>query len=139
MFLTAIFTPFGALGRWYLSGWNSRSPESRILGKFPWFPEGTWTANMVGATISALMAAFLDRYFSSNNDDSNASQWISTLLLAIGVGFAGSLSTVSSFVKETTLLAQQFPNGVNAFQYASTTLVCGAMIGICIYTPIVRI
>ena len=133
MFLAALLTPIGALGRFYLSRWNGWSPSSSALGDLSWFPIGTFSANMLGAILSSLMAALLERYYS------HSSSWTSVFLRAISVGLAGSLSTVSTFVKEITLLAEKYPTGTQSFRYAATTMVCGAIVASCIYIPIVRL
>jgi fluoride ion exporter CrcB/FEX len=96
MILVTILTPPGALLRWNLAKWNSHTASHR-LGRFAWVPPRTFTANIIGSFISILFTALVDRYFS---DGSGENQWVLAFFEAVGTGFAGSLSTVSSMVKD---------------------------------------
>jgi fluoride ion exporter CrcB/FEX len=134
MFLVTILTPPGVLLRWNLAKWNSRTASHRV-GRFIWVPLGTFTANIIGSFISILFTALLDRYFS---DGSGENLWVVAFLEAVGTGFAGSLSTVSSMVKEYVLLTEQYPNHAKPYFYVFGTLSVATLMSICIYTPIVR-
>ena len=134
MFLVTLLTPPGALLRWNLAKWNSRTASHRA-GRFIWVPLGTLTANIIGSFIAVLFTALVDRYFS---DGSGENLWVVAFLEAVGTGFAGSLSTVSSMVKEYVLLTEQYPNQAKPYSYLFGTLAAAPLISICIYTSIVR-
>jgi fluoride ion exporter CrcB/FEX len=134
MFLVTLLTPPGALLRWNLAKWNSRTASHR-LGRFIWVPLGTFAANIIGSFICILCLALVDRYFS---DGSGENLWIVAFLEAVGTGFAGSLSTVSSMVKEYVLLTEQYPNHGKPYFYLFGTLAVAMLMNICIYTSIVR-
>jgi CrcB protein len=134
MFLVTLLSPPGALLRWNLAKWNSRTASHRV-GRFIWIPLGTFTANIIGSFLSILCCALLDRYFS---DGSGENQWAVAFLQAVGTGFAGCLSTVSSMVKEYGLLTEQYPNHAKPYFYLFGTLAVAMLMSICIYSSIVR-
>jgi fluoride ion exporter CrcB/FEX len=134
MFLVSLLAPPGALLRWNLAKWNSRTASHRV-GRFIWVPLGTFTANIIGSFISILCIALLDRYFS---DGSRENLWAVAFLQAVGTGFAGCLSTVSSMVKEYGLLTEQYPNHAKPYFYLFGTLAVAMLMSICIYSSIVR-
>jgi fluoride ion exporter CrcB/FEX len=63
--------------------------EHRIL---PWFPFGTFAANMIACCIDFIIGGLTNRY--------SLGYWPMVILPAIRVGYAGSLSTVSTFIAE---------------------------------------
>ena len=134
MFLVTLLTPPGALLRWNLAKWNSRTASHRA-GRFIWVPLGTLTANIIGSFISILITALVDQYFP---DGSGENIWVVPFLEAVGTGFAGSLSTVSSMVKEYVLLTEQYPNQAKPYFYLFGTLAVAPLISICTYSLIVR-
>lgn len=82
-----LFAPFGCVLRWLLSKLNTK--EYRIL---PWFPFGTFAANMIACCIDFIIGGLTNRY--------SLGYWPMVILPAIRVGYAGSLSTVSTFIAE---------------------------------------
>jgi len=78
---------FGCVLRWLLSRLNTK--EYRIL---PWFPFGTFAANMIACCIDFIIGGLTNRY--------SLGYWPMVILPAIRVGYAGSLSTVSTFIAE---------------------------------------
>eukprot|EP00929_Paragymnodinium_shiwhaense_P013183 TRINITY_DN121040_c0_g1_i1.p1 TRINITY_DN121040_c0_g1~~TRINITY_DN121040_c0_g1_i1.p1 ORF type:complete len:472 (+),score=54.53 TRINITY_DN121040_c0_g1_i1:78-1493(+) len=90
--------PLGALLRWTLSWWNpaltpvgsTRENYDRV---FPWrrLPVFTLIANVLGAAAVGVSTMWAGRC----NDDT-----LRALAVAVGTGFGGSLSTVSTFVSE---------------------------------------
>jgi fluoride ion exporter CrcB/FEX len=134
MYLVTLLTPPGALLRLNLAKWNSRTASHR-LGRFAWVPMGTFAANMIGSLFAILCTALADRYFS---DGSGENLWVVAFLKATGTGFAGSLSTVSSMVKEYVLLTEQYPNQAKPYFYLFGTLAIAPLMSICIYSSIVR-
>lgn len=83
-----LFAPFGCILRWLLSKLNTRS-DKHIL---PWFPLGTYLANMIACIVDLIIGGITNRY--------TLGYWPGVILPAIRVGYAGSLSTVSTFVAE---------------------------------------
>ena len=82
-----LFAPFGCVLRWLLSKLNTK--EYPIL---PWFPFGTFAANMIACCIDFIIGGLTNRY--------SLGYWPMVILPAIRVGYAGSLSTVSTFIAE---------------------------------------
>ena len=134
MFLTALFTPSGALLRWQLSKWNTRILDQR-WGRLGWLPWGTYMANMIGAVSSILLLAILTRYLLS---DAENNQWAITLVTALRAGFSGSLSTVSTMMKEMFELTAKYPYHAKAYRYAFITVTSGIILSLMLYSPIVR-
>eukprot|EP00563_Minutocellus_polymorphus_P016259 CAMPEP_0181056298 /NCGR_PEP_ID=MMETSP1070-20121207/19655_1 /TAXON_ID=265543 /ORGANISM="Minutocellus polymorphus, Strain NH13" /LENGTH=1175 /DNA_ID=CAMNT_0023135661 /DNA_START=57 /DNA_END=3585 /DNA_ORIENTATION=+ len=87
LWLSCCFTPIGAVFRWRLSLLNSHWKS---------FPLGTFIANILGSTVAILAVAIEARLLRSESSSLISVQ----IAAAIKIGFAGSLSTVSSFVKE---------------------------------------
>lgn len=103
--------PAGATARWLLSRLNGRR-----LG----FPVGTFIAN-ISATLLDLSigAAMLHNTTSSN----------ATLILnALFTGFAGSLSTVSTWINESISLERP-----QRYVYVVTTIITAVLIGLVVY------
>jgi|GEM_PF-6560866 len=131
MFLTSLFAPLGALLRWKLSKWNTRNGSS---GTYSWVPLGTFAANIAGAFFSILPVALTSRYSTQIADK----LWLMAIAAAVKVGFAGSLSTVSSMVKEIVLLTEKYPGHAKPHMYGFVTCFVALTMSLVIYTPIVR-
>lgn len=84
-----LFAPFGCILRWILSDLNVT--QNRPL---PWFPVGTFAANMIACCIDFIIGGLTNRY--------SLGYWPTVILPAIRVGYAGSLSTVSTFIAEVS-------------------------------------
>ena len=134
--LICLMSPAGALLRWSLSQFNN-SGCSRIQGRsFDWVPWGTLTANVVGAIISIVFVALGDHVIHNQENEEN---WKNFLFGAMKTGFAGSLSTVSSMVKEVVLLSEKYPGSAKSFRYAGGTTAVSMILSICLYSAIVRL
>ena len=122
MVYIALFAPFGALLRWHISQWNGK------WKRFGWFPLGTFAANLLACIISALMIGVEYRMNGSQNF------WQIGTVHAIKVGFAGCLSTVSTFINEfSTLLSS--PHPIRGYMYVFISLFsCGLAGGICFFS-----
>ena len=129
MWLSCLFSPLGALLRWKLAIWNGQ----RLGETWEWFPWGTFSANVLGSIISIMLLGIDQRFFADSN-----SQWTRAIIAAIRVGFAGSLSTVSTFVKELVDLNGQYPHHAKAYYYGLITIFSCATLSLAIYSPIVR-
>jgi len=127
-----LIAPLGALTRWKLSGWNGATGH-RCL---PWLPWGTLAANILATIISIICQGLLDRYSGIGLLEM---EWAKAILYAIKVGYAGSLSTVSSLVKELVIIKEKDPGHSKSFIYGACTLVGGMTVGLSIYMMIVRI
>ena len=122
MWMTCFCTPFGAILRHELKYWLPASTKS-----IQW---GTWTANVVGAMVSIFLQAVMVRYLAADQ----AETYLGCFLWALKVGFAGSLSTVSTLVKELVSLERL----VDRHVYGIVTLLISMGVGLAIYSPIVR-
>lgn len=129
--------PLGSLLRWKLSEYNLT--EGRALGcQLPkWIPWGTFVANMLAAFTTSLLAGIEHRYFSDS--DPTESNWTLGVLFALSSGFAGSLSTVSTMIKESVVLSEQHVGVAKAHYYAVGTCFCGMLLGLAVYATTVRI
>jgi Integral membrane protein possibly involved in chromosome condensation len=114
MIYSAFFAPVGALLRWKFSKWNGK------WNRFSWFPLGTLVANLLACIVSAIMIGMEYRLNGSNNF------WSLGTIRAIKVGFAGSLSTVSTFINEfADLLSSESP--IHAYLYVIVSIfLCAA-------------
>eukprot|EP00656_Telonema_subtile_P020493 TRINITY_DN21612_c0_g1_i2.p1 TRINITY_DN21612_c0_g1~~TRINITY_DN21612_c0_g1_i2.p1 ORF type:complete len:353 (+),score=63.56 TRINITY_DN21612_c0_g1_i2:331-1389(+) len=109
VYLAASISPLGALIRYGTALWNP---------KFPSFPLFTFTVNITAALLSTLYYVLLQ----SSDLSTSESNW----LLALTLGFNGSLSTVSSLMNEITNLAEK--NLYHAYRYAFGTLFVGQFV-----------
>jgi fluoride ion exporter CrcB/FEX len=131
MWMIILVSPLGALLRWRMSRWNNL----RLGGKhLAWIPWGTFLANVAAAVISIAAEATEARY---NPKDHVNYIWWSSALIAIEAGFAGSLSTVSTLVKEIFDLAAKNPS--RAYVYFLFTVLCSMLLSLAIYIPMMRI
>ena len=110
MVYAALFAPSGALLRWKLSKWNGS-----LAGNYSWLPIGTLMANLIGSIVSATM---IGTEYKLGVD---GGFWIGGTLRAIKVGFAGSLSTVSTFISEVSAFLKS-PTPVKGYLYTFVSL-----------------
>jgi fluoride ion exporter CrcB/FEX len=131
-------SPFGSLLRWRMSVLNTKR-KKRLWGIYfvDWVPWGTFFANILAAILSACLTGLNDRYFTTI--DPMERNWVQGLIFAINTGFAGSLSTVSTMIKETIILAEQHKGEAKPHYYAIATCGCGMLLGIAVYATTVRI
>ena len=125
VWMSCLLSPFGALLRWRLSTLN-RTSEGH------WFPWGTFAANVTASVIAVSSDAL-----QSNIAGSAISglPWISPMLLALEVGFAGSLSTVSTMVRE--LCSWKVAPWKSVLYFMATT-VLAAGLSLAVYSPVIR-
>lgn len=110
MVYAALLAPGGALLRWRLSKLNGKIP-----GVFNWLPIGTFIANVTASIISACMLGVELKYYGK------VGFWKLGSARAAKIGFAGSLSTVSTFISEVAGFLKS-PNPVRAYLYVSLSL-----------------
>jgi fluoride ion exporter CrcB/FEX len=126
LWIACLISPLGTIIRWKLSILNGK------WSKYPWFPLGTWLANFTGSIISAALTAVSYLKLVSGEGSTTA-------LAALSLGFAGSLSTVSTYVKETVELSDK--NALydkKAFLYSYGTILSCCFVGLLVYSPLVR-
>mmetsp|Transcript_1726 Transcript_1726/g.3939 ORF Transcript_1726/g.3939 Transcript_1726/m.3939 type:complete len:636 (-) Transcript_1726:923-2830(-) len=165
MLLMCCLSPPGALVRWKLADWNipsnrlamASSADRSVCGcsggggggllqccfkNVPdWLPIGTVVANLVAVVIGCIATGLDDRYFSTTSTAS--SPWIRGLFYAINSGLAGSMSTVSTMIKETVILSEQSQTGRmiglgKPYYYSIGTCLAGMLLGLCVYATTVR-
>lgn len=110
MLYAALLAPFGAILRWRLSKLNGKIP-----GAFSWLPIGTFIANITASIISACMVGVELKYYGM------VGFWKLGSARAVKIGFAGSLSTVSTFISEVAGFLKS-PHPVRAYLYISLSL-----------------
>ncbi|KAF8451805.1 CrcB-like protein-domain-containing protein [Terfezia claveryi] len=106
-----VFSPFGALARF----WVSKFLNPRVKG----FPLGTFTVNTFG---SAVLAGVAMGQYSHRWTETAGGIVGCQLLRGVGDGFCGCLTTVSTWVVEIRGLRRH-----NAYQYAIATIITGIL------------
>lgn len=122
MWYSALWAPFGALLRWKLSDWNGS-----LSGDWKWLPLGTLSANFIGSVVSVLMIALEYR------TEDHGLYWRGCTYRAIKIGFAGCLTTVSTFIAEVDTLNQGFPRYNWDWMYISLSLGGSFVLAMTIY------
>mmetsp|Transcript_25687 Transcript_25687/g.34074 ORF Transcript_25687/g.34074 Transcript_25687/m.34074 type:complete len:423 (+) Transcript_25687:729-1997(+) len=136
MWLSSLLTPPGAILRWKLSKLNGTIfQHSR---KWKWVPYGTLMANVLGSLVSISCVATYQHVVVNGSGSYSKDGWLAVFLKAMQVGFAGSLSTVSTFVKEIVDISKKYPSHAKSCYYGIGTIVCCCLLGLSIYSPIVR-
>jgi len=133
LFACSILTPIGVHMRWKLATLNGRGIGASH--KYEWVPWGTLAVNMMAVIISIIFTAIGLKYSHSGNGDH---AYVTALVVGMKTGLAGSLSTVSSFAKETVDLATIHPTHAKAYIYSGGTIVVAMFLGLIIYSPIMR-
>lgn len=127
MLYSMLLGPFGALLRWQLSGLNG---SWSLTERLSWIPAGTLAANLLGAMVSITLIGV-----EFNNSDVQ-NFWAVGTIRAIRVGFAGCLTTVSTFVAEVQKFFHQHKYDQGYF-YILITLTTSCIVSIIIYACIV--
>ena len=86
-----LFAPLGCVLRWHLSKLNTRDVKP-----LAWLPAGTFAANMAACIVDFIIGGLQNRY--------SFGYWAIVITPAVRVGFAGALSTVSTFVSEVRFI-----------------------------------
>ncbi|KAH7297162.1 hypothetical protein KP509_26G056400 [Ceratopteris richardii] len=120
LWLAALVGPPGVWLRWHLARFNGRG----IFRKFKWLPVGTLLANLLGASLNAILA-FLE--FVMTNDNA------AMVLAGLQLGFVGCLSTVSTFVAEVYTM-HVGRNKSRSYTYTFLTLILGLILSIFLYS-----
>jgi fluoride ion exporter CrcB/FEX len=115
--LSTLIAPIGTICRYYLSALNGSIKKRR----WEWVPLGTLLANLIASVVSALAVALQI----SDNRNELALLWLS----AIKGGFAGCLSTVSTFSAEVVGLARALPRRGWAYYYSIGSLLLACVLG----------
>jgi fluoride ion exporter CrcB/FEX len=119
---SVLFAQFGTLLRWTLSRYNGSITAER----WKWLPIGTFAANMLACILSSGLAA-------ANLIIPPSFPLAHVFISALKSGFAGSLSTVSTFVVESAALLQSLPQHALGYYYSVGTIVSAALLGIICY------
>ena len=112
VYLGLCFAPLFASLRYYLSSLNRSHPT---------LPRYTLLANAIASVLTSLASAL------KNSESVDLSATTKSVLGALSLGAAGSLSTVSSFVNECRLLSPQ-----DAGRYIVVTLTTGQLLSVSI-------
>jgi fluoride ion exporter CrcB/FEX len=119
-FLSALLSPLGTFVRWYLSSYNGKIQNRQ----WEWLPVGTLLANLIACVLSALAQGVLHTL------DPVSRRLATSFTIAIKVGFAGSMSTVSTFAAETIGLFRALPRYFWGWYYSLGTLALSLTLGI---------
>ncbi len=130
MWVTSLMAPFGTILRWKLSFLNGRLFQNSERWKY--IPLGTLFCNISACIVSGICAALVAGL-------ANDAKMARLLLNGVKIGFAGNLSTVSTFVKEIVHLSEKKQTIATslAYLYASGTIVLCCCFSLCFYWPIV--
>jgi Integral membrane protein possibly involved in chromosome condensation len=133
MWISSLLSPPGTILRWILSRFNSKQLTKRdrnnMGSTMMGFPYGTFLANQLGCITSITAVAILSRLNTGKEDNvTTAALWLG----GIKAGFAGNLSTVSTFAKEIVLMLDEDRYGL-AFSYATLTIFAGSLVSLLIY------
>lgn len=113
LWICGAFAPYGAWLRWWLSRFNSVK-ENLFLG--------TFAANMAAMVLDLAVVAALRTHVNSN-----MSQKTEFVLLALISGLGGSLSTVSTWISESSRLRRPW-RYVNLIGTSAAAILLGIMI-----------
>mmetsp|Transcript_7060 Transcript_7060/g.10113 ORF Transcript_7060/g.10113 Transcript_7060/m.10113 type:complete len:527 (-) Transcript_7060:109-1689(-) len=134
MIYAAIFAPPGAILRWQLGKLNGKV----LSGDWSWVPAGTLCANIFGSVIS-ITAIAIELRITEVDNYSVTSFWIVGSLRALKIGFAGCLTTVSTFVSEVSAFMKCPLLPYRAYIYIMLTLVTCNIIAAILYGLIVYV
>jgi fluoride ion exporter CrcB/FEX len=95
-----------------------------------WMPWGTFVANMFAVVVSAAAKALLHLHYYNQV----VHPWANSIAWAVMTGFAGNLSTVSTFISE--ICAMKKPSQMHIYAFGS--LGVAMVIGLAAYSPIAR-
>jgi fluoride ion exporter CrcB/FEX len=126
MWMSALAAPLGALVRCGFSFMNGMLPHP-----WHWFPLGTFVSNMTGSIISISAVAL------SLNLKPDSDPWNALVLFAVKTGFAGSLSTVGTFVVEGhKLQTVQYPFHVRGLCYMGGSVAVAGLLSALLFGTI---
>jgi len=138
MTLVWILSPVGSLLRWKLSNLNITKEGGVITNAPYWLPWGTFGANMLATVVAACIEGLDNRYF-FGADSTSKNKWVIAILFALKTGVAGSLSTVSTMIKECVYLSEKHAGLAKAHYYSFLTCACGCVLGLVVYASTIRI
>ncbi|PWN19938.1 hypothetical protein BCV69DRAFT_283467 [Microstroma glucosiphilum] len=120
-----VFSPPGAILRWYLSPLNSAKGSKR----FPYWPLGTFSANILAVFI--ICALFVGQHYGPTGTRLAASTTVSCqVLYGLQEGFCGCLSTISTFAVELrNLKPKRRAVGYAVGSYVIGIAICVLLIG----------
>lgn len=132
MIFAMLIAPSGALARWKLSPLNGNC--TFLPPSWQWLPLGTMIANIVGSIVS-IVSVSVEYRLEVGYDFDVTNFWSIGTLRAVKIGFAGCLTTVSTFVAEINgFMRENKPN--HAYTYMLTTLGICCVIASAIYACI---
>ena len=125
VWIACLASPIGTILRWKLGSYN---------GKFG-YPTGTFLANFLASILSAGLTAWAI----IESLDKGSQRWEIPAIKAVSLGVAGSLSTVSTFVKESVEMTEKNPHfDKKSFLYSHGTMLICCFAGLAVYSPLVR-
>jgi CrcB protein len=134
LWFSSLLTPIGVHLRWKLATLNGRGfgPNHR----FEWMPWGTLAGNLAAVVLSVLFQALITEFLQTGRKDTYP--WMVAIAVGMKTGLAGSLSTVSSMVKEIVSLYTIHPTHAKAYIYGAGTIVLSMVLGLAVYSPMMR-
>lgn len=133
MIFALLFAPSGALLRWRWSSMNS-SFQQTLPPEWKWLPVGTLSANVFGSVVSILMVG-LELRLGRKANPYVFNFWRLGAIRAIKVGFAGCLTTVSTFVSEVQSFMLKKTD--HAYPYIFVTLLTSCILASAVYALVV--
>ena len=134
VYLALLLAPAGACLRWQLCA----RLNGALPGRWHWFPAGTFLSNMAGSAVSALALALVVHLCpggggAGSPPRGSASYWAAASLGGVSVGFAGCLSTVSTFAGEVRKFMAMYPRNAHGWVYLASSFGSSFALGLALY------
>jgi len=129
MWMISLFSPLGMFIRWHFSSWNGKFFQKS--DRWKWVPIGTLVANILGSFISIVITAIVTN---RNNEKDN----IADIHTGIITGLCGSLSSVSTYVKEIVHFCETYQGFAKGYYYAFGTILFCSLSSLGLYVIVLQ-
>jgi len=129
MWMISLFSPLGMFIRWHFSSWNGKFFQRS--DRWKWVPIGTMVANILGSFISIVITAIM---INRNNEKDN----IADVHTGIVTGLCGSLSSVSTFVKEIVHFCETYQGSAKGYYYAFGLILFCSLSSLSLYVIVLK-
>ena len=137
MWISSLLSIPGALLRWKLGEWFNKGTLFHRRENWRWIPWGTFLANILASIVSIVVTASMTRESIINSQTFDYSSSASLVGASLKIGFAGSLSTVSTFVKEIVEFYDKDPGTARSYVYSLGSLFISCSLCLALYHIII--